>query len=945
MNAILELTKHGQSIWYDYIQRAMIWTGALHRMAREDGLRGVTSNPAIFEKAIGGSKDYDAAVRAVVVAGASPAEIFERLAMQDIQLACDVLRGVYEETKGVDGYVSFEVSPHLAHDTAGTLADARRVWRAIDRENLMVKIPATPEGIPAIEAAIADGINVNVTLLFAVDAYEAVAEAYVRGLEKLVARGGDPSKVASVASFFVSRIDVLVDKLLDERIAAGAKEGKERLEALRGKVAVANAKIAYESYEQLVASERWQKLAAKGAKPQRLLWASTGTKNPAYRDVVYVEELIGPDTVNTVPEQTYLAFKDHGRVRASLKEDLAGAKKVMSELAAVDVSIEHVTKKLLADGVVLFADAFDRLIGTVEKRRREILGATIGSVTTKAAGFEKVIAARLEQLRTSGFTRRLWAKDATLFTSSPAEARSATGFMNWMGVVDAMLARPEPIADFTKSLRSGGFEQVALMGMGGSSLAPEVFTRTFGKQPGAPELVVLDSTVPAQVATFEKKVRLDKTLFVVASKSGSTTEPLVFDKYFFDRVKKGEQFWAITDPGSKLEKMAKDRHFRGITSGDPEIGGRYSALSPFGMVAAAAMGMDTRDLLSRAQKVVHSSGPEVPPAQNAGVELGAILGELALAGRDKLTLVSTPTLAAFGAWLEQLVAESTGKHGKGIVPVDGEVLAGPELYDSDRVFAYLALREERAGCADLEAKLAALEAAGHPVIRVELADRRDLVQEMYRWEIATATAGHVLGINPFDQPNVQESKDFTSSLLAKFSETGKLPPIPGEVKLVEGDGLAVYTDEKNAKALGVSAGSVKDVLRAHLARVSAGDYVAFNAYVEMNAASDAQLQAMRHDVRAKQHVATTVGYGPRFLHSTGQLHKGGANNGVFLQITSADAVDLPIAGEKYSYSVLKAAQEAGDFMALSMRERRLVRVHLGADVQAGLQTLAGLLGA
>jgi transaldolase / glucose-6-phosphate isomerase len=376
MNSILDLGKQGQSIWYDYIQRALIWTGALHRMMKEDGLRGVTSNPAIFEKAIAGSRDYAPAVKGIVRSGASTIQTFERVAIHDIQLATDVLREVYEATNGRDGYVSFEVSPHLANDTEGTIKDARRLWDLVSRDNLMIKIPATPEGIPAIERSIADGINVNITLLFAVDAYEKVHEAYMSGLEKLIAKGGDPSRIASVASFFVSRIDTLVDKMIDDRLPNAADDQKRKLEGFRGKVAIANAKVAYQSYLEAIETPRWKALAAKGARTQRLLWASTGTKNPAYRDVLYLEELIGPDTVNTVPEATYNAFKDHGKTRPSLAENVKEAERIMATLKDVDISMKAVTDKLLVDAVVLFKEAFDRLIGAVDKRRKEILGAS-----------------------------------------------------------------------------------------------------------------------------------------------------------------------------------------------------------------------------------------------------------------------------------------------------------------------------------------------------------------------------------------------------------------------------------------------------------------------------------------------------------------------------------------------------------------------------------------
>ena len=945
MNRIRQIREHGQSIWYDYIQRGMVWTGALHRMVEEDGLAGVTSNPAIFEKAIGKSKDYEAALKAAVQDGASAQEAFESLAVTDIQLACDVLGRAYEASQKKDGFVSLEVSPHLAYDTAGTLEEAHRLWHTVRRDNLMIKVPGTDEGVPAIEHLIADGINVNVTLLFSVERYEAVHEAYLAGLERWIAGGGDPRGVASVASFFVSRIDSMVDDMIAERLKGASGAAVAQLEALRGKVAIANAKMAYRSWQRTMASERWKKLAAAGAQPQRLLWASTGTKNPAYSDVIYLEELIGPETVNTVPEATYAAFMDHGVAEPRLLRDMDAAEATMKALAAADLSMKAVTDELVKQGVVLFQQAFDRLMGTVERRRAGALGAGLSRMELSLGEAEAPVTKRLASLGEAGFVRRLWQKDGTLFAADEEEAAHAAKHLGWLDVVDGMEAQAEHLVELQDDLQVEEVASVVLMGMGGSSLAPDVFARTFGQVDGAPELLVLDSTVPAQVKALEKQVELDEAVFMVASKSGTTTEPLAFDAYFFDKVRDGDRFMAITDPGSKLELMAMERDFRGIYNGDPEIGGRYSALSPFGLVPAAAMGLDVVELLHRARRMMGSCQGAVPPDANPGVRLGAAMGELALAGRDKLTLVTSPKIASFGAWVEQLVAESTGKHGKGIVPVDGEALGAPEVYGADRVFAYLAVEGDDPDHAQAtEAKLEALAKAGHPVLRFRLADELDLVQEMYRWEIATATAGHVLGINPFDQPNVQESKTFTAELLASYAKAKSLPPVAGEVQLFSEGGITVITDAANAQALSGKK-SLKEVLSAHFGRLDRGDYAALNAFVEMSPEHDRLLQRMRHRLRDEKKAATTVGYGPRFLHSTGQLHKGGANNGVFLQITSEAAVDLPVPKMGITFGVLVEAQARGDFLALSKRDRRLLRVHLGKDVKAGLETLAKALGA
>ena len=938
MNPYASLTEQGQSIWFDFIKRSMIWSGALYRMVREDCVRGVTSNPAIFEKAIAGSDDYGPALRSAVGQGGQASDIFERIAVQDIQLATDVLRPVYDDTQGRDGYVSLEVSPHLAYDEEGTVADALRLWNEVGRDNLMIKIPATPESLPAIERVLAEGVNVNVTLLFAVDVYEAVFERYMAGLEALAAKGGDVSKVASVASFFISRIDSLVDSRIQERIEAGVDDkAKGALEGLLGKVAIANAKVAYQSYKRLVGSDRWKALADKGAATQRLLWASTSTKNPAYYDALYVEELIGPDTVNTIPEATFFAFKDHGKVAPTLEQGLAEAEAVMAGVAAADISMKAVTDKLLADAVTLFVKPFDKLMSTVETKRRQILGERVPNMTVTGCD----AGARLAALADDGFVRRLWDKDARLFGCTDKDDPAAAGFMGWLDVAERMGRRTGPLARLSAEVATLGVDHVVLMGMGGSSLAPEVFARTFGKRDGHPELLVLDSTVPAQVAALQDKIDLDKTAFIIASKSGTTTEPLSFDQLFFFASKAPERFYAVTDPGSKLEKLARERGYRRIFAGEPQIGGRYSVLSNFGMVAAAAMGADAADLLARARMMADSCGRSVPPADNPGVRLGAALGQLALDGKDKLTILCTKTIASLGGWLEQLVAESTGKHDKGIVPVDGERAGPPELYGDDRVFAYFRLKGDEAS--DLDDRVGALAKAGHPVFTFDLAERQDIVQEMMRWQIATATAGHVLGINPFDQPNVQESKAFTKRFLSAYTETGKLPDVEGERVIFESGPVKVYADEANAAALEGKTGDLASLLRAHLSRAGVGDYVALNAYLEMSEVNDKALSAVRHRIRDERKVATTLGFGPRFLHSTGQIHKGGPNSGVFLQITSDDAEDVAIPDTPYGFATLKTAQANGDFAALSSRGRRLLRLHLSADIAEGLAALAAAL--
>jgi len=939
MNPLKSLNDHGQVVWLDFLARRFIADGSLKRLVNEDGLTGVTSNPSIFEKAIVGSSDYDASLEAAEQQGdLDVLSLFERLAVEDIQNAADVLRPVYEATQRRDGYVSMEVSPYLAMSTEGTVAEARRLWRAVGRENLMVKVPATAPGLPAIRQLTGEGININITLLFSQVVYEEVVAAYLRGLEDLVARGGDPSRTASVASFFVSRIDSAIDKLIDERLRqTNQAEEREMLAGLRGKVAIANAKLAYQRYKRLFAGSRWEKLRAKGARPQRLLWASTGTKDPSYSDVLYVEELIGRDTINTMPPATMDAFRDHGKVRPALEEDVREAERVMATLDRFDISIDAVTARLTQEGVQLFTEAADKLLGAVARKRAKLLGAALDSQTCKLpAELEKEVAASLEAWRRAGNVRRLWARDASLWTGTD-EAK----WLGWLGIVDEGRKRTERLDQLAEDVRRERFSHILLLGMGGSSLGPEVLAETFGRQPNRPELLVLDSTDPAQIRTVESKIDPARTLFIVSSKSGGTLEPNILKQYFFERVKAavgagqaGSRFIAITDPGSKLQEIAERDRFRHVFFGEPTIGGRYSVLSDFGMVPAEAMGLDLGRLLSATQEMVRSCAASVPPADNPGVVLGTVMGVLAKSGRDKVTIIASPRIADFGAWLEQLIAESTGKQGKGVIPVDAEPLGPPDVYAPDRLFAYVRLAADADPRQD--ESVAALERAGHPVVRIALADRYHIGQEFFRWEIATAVAGAILGIDPFDQPDVEASKIKTRELTAAYEKSGKLPP---EAALAGDRGVKLFADESTRKALAGSRGTLAGCLRAHFEQLRSGDYCALLAYIERNKLHRDALQSIRVMIRDRKRVATCLGFGPRFLHSTGQAYKGGPNTGVFLQITCDDAADLDVPGQRYTFGVVKAAQARGDFEVLAERGRRVLRVHLGAHVAAGLTTL------
>jgi transaldolase / glucose-6-phosphate isomerase len=939
-NPLRTLQEYGQSVWLDFVSRDLLKSGGLAKLIAEDGLRGVTSNPSIFEKAIGHGDDYDALIAQTEASGdLDPGELFEDLAVRDIQEGADALNTVYEQTQRRDGFISLEVSPYLAMNTHETIEEARRLWHEVNRRNLMVKVPGTKPGLTAIRTLIGEGINVNVTLLFSQQVYAQVAEAYIAGLEAFAKKGGDPHKVASVASFFVSRIDTLVDDELDKKIAATTDPAeKAALQALKGKVAIANAKLAYQLYKKIYSDERWQRLAQQGAQTQRLLWASTGTKNKAYSDVLYVEELIGADTVNTMPPATMDAFREHGRPRASLEQDVESATRVMNALPGAGISIDAVTAKLVEDGVRLFADAADQLYAAVQKKRRTVLGGKLNAMSYKLPEeIQKDVEGALDDWRKDGKVRRLWSADASLWTE-----QDEANWLGWLEIVDKQLKGVAHLQAFADDVKQAGFKDVLLLGMGGSSLGPEVLAETFGSKAGFPKLHVLDSTDPAQIRHFESGLDLARTLFIVSSKSGSTLEPNIFKQYFFERAKKvvgaeeaPKRFVAITDPGSSLEKAAHNEGFRYVFHGLPSIGGRYSVLSDFGIVPAAAIGVDPQAFLESTAEMVRSCAASAPPVENPGVILGAILGTCQRRGRDKVTIIASKGISDFGAWLEQLLAESTGKLGKGIVPFDAEPLGAPPVYGNDRVFAYLRLASDQAS--EQERAIAALEAAGHPVVRITVHDRMQLGQEFFRWEMATAVAGSIIGINPFDQPDVEAAKVKTRELTEAYERSKALPEMRA---FFEADGVKLFADPRNEAALKPQATSLAAALKAHFGRIGAGDYAALLAYIQRNPTHIEAMQRLRRMIRDRTKAATCVGFGPRFQHSTGQAYKGGPNSGVFLQITCDDPEDLPVPGQSYTFGIVKEAQARGDFEVLAERNRRALRAHITGDLEAGLDTLS-----
>jgi transaldolase/glucose-6-phosphate isomerase len=877
-------------------------------MVEQDSLRGVTSNPAIFEKAILGSPDYDEQIEELARTGALARAIYQDIAIQDVQEAADVLRSVFDDLDGDDGYVSLEVDPDLAFDSDRTIAQAREYWARVDRPNVMIKIPGTTECLPAIEQAIYEGINVNVTLLFSTEAYVTVAEAYVKGLERRHAEGKDLD-MRSVASFFVSRVDSEVDKRLE---AIGRED-------LQGQAAVANARAAYQRFEEIFHGERFAELRAAGAHVQRPLWASTGVKNPAYKETKYVEELVGPDTVNTMPMQTLLACAERLEVTGeTVREDPSA---VLDALAEAGIDMNEVTDKLLREGVDAFVTPMEKLLAGVEAKREAIFTGRPETIDSSLPDeLEPLVHELVKRAEQERVARRIWSKDDTLW--GPAGQPEVADRLGWLTAHETYEDQIDDLEAFAAAVAEEGYTDAMLLGMGGSSLAPEVLRRSYGAaaQHGRLRLHVLDSTDPGAVLAQERAVDLEHTLFVVSTKSGGTIETLSLFEHFWSLRPHGEQFVAITDPGSSLQALAAERGFRRTFCNDPDVGGRYSALTLFGLVPAALTGVDLETLLEGAGVAAEACSVGSTVDGNSGLWLGASLAALALQGRDKLTFVVNEKIGSFGLWIEQLVAESLGKHGKGILPVTDEPLGDPEVYGEDRVFAYL--RDSEDPNEALDAAVRALADAGQPTVTLSASGPADLGRFFFFAEFATAVAGWALEINPFDQPDVQVAKDMTGKLLAEIEGGGSLDEPPD-------------ADD--------------EALRALLADGVAGSYVAILGFMAPSDEVDGAVIELRAAIRDATRATTTFGYGPRYLHSTGQLHKGGVATGRFLVLVHDGSQDVEIPGRPFGFRVLKNAQALGDLETLRSRGRKAEKLRLdGDDAAAAVRKLTarvrGLLG-
>ena len=931
----VELYKAGQGPWLDTISRKILRSGTLKAYIEENGLLGVTSNPSIFQQAISQGEGYEQDIQKLLKRGASTVEIYDALTISDIREACDLFLPVFQKTCGEHGFVSLEVLPNLAFNESATVKEAERLFRLVNRPNVMIKVPATEQGVSAVRRLIGEGINVNVTLIFSQKNYRDVAEAYLGGLEAFAKTGGDLSRVHSVASVFVSRIDTDIDKQLEAKLATEKDAAKRMLlTELKGKAAIANSKMIYRAFKELFGSARFQTLKNQGAYVQKPLWASTSCKNPSYPDLIYVEPLVGKDTVNTLPQNTWEALLAHGDIRpGSVSENMPEAEAAIAGLKSLGIDIHAVCDRLQKEGVKSFVNSFESLMTTLEKKRDSQMAPTVKVNVSLSENLQKSAANAFAQLARKDLQTRWLAKDPTLWSNDAAHQKVILNRLGWVDNCEKITGKLCEIDELQEKLFKDKVRDIVLLGMGGSSLAAEVLSlilkKPAHKVKGALKGIrfhLLDTTDPASILKVEKIVRYPSTVFLVGSKSGSTIETRSQYQYFFDRVKKfykndenkaAERFVIVTDHGSPLETLGRSKTFGGLFLNPQDIGGRYSALSFFGLVPAALLGIDIRQVLADAQRFLDNMRSTKDISKNEGIALGILLGSLALQGKDKLTFWTSPELASFADWAEQLIAESTGKDGKGITPVAGEMPLSLDRYGSDRVFVMVRLKGENEKL--WATRIKGLKAKGFPVLDFVWSDGVNVGGEFLRWEVATSFASVVLKVNPFDEPNVTESKNITSRLLEDVKKKKALPK-PGKLLVAKGTTLT---------------SGDKKMLAVFFAKLPKDGFVSLLAYVDRSPVTKKALQGLQKSMASALKVPVLSGFGPRYLHSIGQLYKGGPKQGIFIEFFVKDGKDVKIPGEIYGFSQLKRAQAMGDYEAISSKGLPVLAVDLGANLATG----------
>ncbi|MDW8300014.1 MAG: bifunctional transaldolase/phosoglucose isomerase [Anaerolineae bacterium] len=929
-------------LWFHDLSRALLAAQPLDALP----VSSFTTHLVRLERAIGEGNAYDAALEQSTPDDAH--SCFQALLAEDARCAADALRPRFVP-EWASGVVSVDLSPLRAETPAQRLEAARQLFQAIGRPNVLIKLPAQPSLLTIIEQLLYEGVNVHFTHVYSAATYEAAAECYLRALERRALEKLPLNGVISVVSFHVSSLDAVVDRQLQNNIRAAQTRGElARVSAnaeLLGKIGVANANNVYRRSRDVYNSERFARLRAQGALPQRLLWTDIAPISPLQTPTHYLDCLNHTEALLLIEPTMLDKLADYEQDAMPRTAALREAPDILARLAAVGIDLDLVARQLVSDADEMYGEAFAKLIARVDGKRKLLSSGFMRRQTLVLGQYQKPVETELQRLRSQKSITRTWACDASLWTDSPTVAAQIQARLGWLRLpTDGRIDREVLCAARAESQRAG-WQHIVMLGMGGANITAETLYGIFGQQAGFPALITLDSTDPTAIRDVESQIDFARTCFIVASKSGSTLETLAMLYYFYQRcveqgLKAGDHFIAITDPETRLAEEAQRLGFRAVYYNPTDMAGRYAALSYFGMLPAAMLGLDFEKVLDRAAEMALACGANVMGNNHPGLWLGTVMGVLARRGLDKLTLITSPEIAAFGAWAEQLIAESSGKEDKGVIPISGGTVGLPHDYSDDRLIVYLRLEN---GAQNPDQAVQMLQEAGHPVVTLNLRDVYDIGAEFFRWQFAAATLGMVLGINPFDEPAVEESKHNTQRLLDTYVAQGALPhSAPAYTE----DGVSLFADDVTAALLhqlrvqqAFETTPLSGMLAAFLRLARSGDYIGFLAYLPPRAEYIAQLEKFRRQLRHVLQRAVTLGFGPRYLHSTGQLHKAGCDKGVFIQLTVDDPEPLPIPNMPYSFSILKQAQAEGDYEALQSRGRRIIRLHLGAEPLVGLRKI------
>lgn len=939
------------------MRRSVASSGLLKRLVEEDGVTGAIIAFDRIDRAVRGTDEYDEEIFRLKSGGTSIEDIALSILSTDSKLASDCLLGVYESSGKRDGIVTVPLPPVFLNDLEKAVEGAKRLLVLIDRPNISIRLPATAQGIAAAEELTYAGINVSLTDVFSVSRYQVAAFSYVKGLERRARSGRPVDSVFGSVSFHLSPIDVATSFLIDEALKRiTSHDAAAILRNLSWKVALFAARLVYLKHEDVFGGMTFREAEKSGARPQVIVWEETAPRAAHLDPLMYAEGLSGGNTITAFSLETLFAFREGRAARAGrggvggiggrqtdrVKEGLAEAHRAIKELEDLGLSLDSVASRLEEESAKKGMESYEALLNTVSERAGE-LSRKAGVQAPSGAALEGASLEAARLLMEKDFPAKLWAKDPALWIKPGDEAgrRIVRGALGWLSSPAMMEDLQGGLRSFSEEVRKAGLTECVLLGMGGSSLAPLVLSETFGAGKPREALTVLDTTDPEAVLSVVKE-RSDVMgkLFIVSSKSGSTIEPLSLFEYFYSLLKElkgekaGENFVAITDPGTALEGFSRKYSFRRTFLNWKDIGGRFSALSYFGLVPAALIGVDVEKLLCHALSMRAAIEPSVAPLKNPALSLGALLAGHYAAGRDKVTFFLSKEIASFGLWIEQLMAESTGKEGKGLVPITGELPGKPSEYSNDRVFVQISLKETDEAASK---KLNALSKAGHPVLRFMLKDPYELGGEFLRWEAAIAAAGAAIGINPFDQPDVELSKMIAMERLGKREgeEGGRAkgaPRAPHEREVFPGKHLTAHFGKKTFLMMSAhlkEKASVKEALSLFLGLVRERDYVAVLPYFNpMDKKANEAFGKIRKLVRERTGAPVQFGWGPRYLHSTGQLHKGGADNGVFLLFAHGPIKDAPVPGSHFTFSDLERSQAYGDTVALDSKGRRVVIVDL-----------------